>query len=171
MIYKDRLAFSFHTPTKVVFGAGMLKEAVKEMDGLGMKKALVVTDVALKETSMVKTLMESLGGRAAGLFPDAIPDFSFPVVAKGAQVFREKGADGIISIGGGSSMDTAKAIAILAKKGKEDLREFLGIGKIGEPIVPHIAIPTTSGTASEVTMFATIRITRPRRKGCSPTLT
>jgi len=157
MIYKDRLTFSFHTPTKVVFGAGMLKEAVKEMDGLGMKKALVVTDVTLKETSMVKTLMEALGGRAAGLFPDAIPDSSFPVVAKGAQVFREKGADGIISIGGGSSMDTAKAIAILAKKGKEDLREFVGIGKVGEPIVPHIAIPTTSGTASEVTMFATIK--------------
>jgi alcohol dehydrogenase class IV len=155
MIYKDRLTFSFHTPTKVVFGAGMLKEAVKEMDGVGMKKALVVTDVTLKETPMVKTLMEALGGRAAGLFPDAIPDSSFPVVAKGAQVFREKGADGIISIGGGSSMDTAKAIAILAKKGKEDLQEFVGIGKVGEPIVPHIAIPTTSGTASEVTTAAT----------------
>ena len=164
MTYKDRLTFSFHTPTKIVFGNGSLKDAVKEMDGLGMKKALVVTDVTLKETSMVKTLMETLGGRAAGLFPEAIPDSSFPVVTKGAQVFREKGADGIISIGGGSSMDTAKAIAILAKKGKEDLREFVGIGKVGEPIVPHIAIPTTSGTASEVTMFATIKDHAAREK-------
>jgi alcohol dehydrogenase class IV len=157
MTYKDRLAFSFHTPTKIVFGAGTVKEVIKEMDGLGMKKALVVTDVTLKETSMVQTLRETLGERAAGFFPEAIPDSSFPVVAKGAQVFREKGADGIISIGGGSSMDTAKGIAILAKKGKEDLREFIGIGKVGEPIAPHIAIPTTSGTASEVTQFATIR--------------
>ncbi len=164
MTYKDRLAFTFHSPTKIVFGAGMLKEAAKEMDGLGMKKALVVTDVTLKETSMVKTLVEALGGRAAGLFPEAIPDSSFPVVAKGARAFREKGADGIISIGGGSSMDTAKGIAILAKKGKEDLREFVGIGKIGEPIVPHIAIPTTSGTASEVTQFATIKDHEAREK-------
>jgi alcohol dehydrogenase len=113
---------------------------------------------------MVRTLMEALGERAAGLFPEAVPDSSFPVVARGARVFREKGADGIISIGGGSSMDTAKGIAILARKGKEDLREFVGIGKVGEPVAPHIAIPTTSGTASEVTQFATIKDHEAREK-------
>src|SRR5512136_145843 len=157
MTYKDRFNFNFHTPTKIVFGAGSLKEAVKEMDGLGMKKALVVTDGTLKDSSMVKTLMEVLGERTVGLFPEAIPDSSFQVVSRGAGVFREKGADGIISIGGGSSMDTAKGIGVLAKKGKKDLREFFGLSKVGEPIVPHIAVPTTSGTASEVTMFATIK--------------
>ena len=164
MTYKDRLTFNFHIPTRVVFGAGSLQEAVKEMDGLGMKKALVVTDGTLKDSAMVKTLMETLGGRAAGLFGEAIPDSSFQVVSRGAEVFREKGADGLISIGGGSSMDTAKGIAVLAKKGKEDLREFVGIGKIGEPIVPHIAVPTTSGTASEVTQFATIKDHEAREK-------
>ena len=127
------------------------------MDGLGMRKALVVTDVTLKDTAMVKSLLDALGERCAGLFPEAIPDSSFQVVSWGARVFREKGADGLISIGGGSSMDTAKAIGVLAKTGKDDLREFVGIGKVGGPIVPHIAIPTTSGTASEVTMFATIK--------------
>jgi len=164
MTYKDRLTFNFHIPTRVVFGAGSLQEAVKEMDGLGMKKALVVTDGTLKDSAMVKTLMETLGGRAAGLFGEAIPDSSFQVVSRGAEVFREKGADGLISIGGGSSMDTAKGIGVLAKKGKEDLREFVGIGKIGEPIVPHIAVPTTSGTASEVTQFATIKDHEAREK-------
>ena len=164
MTYKDRLAFSFHIPTRIVFGAGSLKEAAKEMDGLGMKRALVVTDTTLGDTPMVKSLMETLGARAAGLFAGAIPDSSFPVVARGAALFREKGADGIISIGGGSSMDTAKGIAILAKKGKEDLRQFVGIGKVGEPVVPHIAIPTTSGTASEVTMFATVKDHEAREK-------
>jgi alcohol dehydrogenase class IV len=164
MTYKDRLSFTFHIPTKIVFGAGSLKEAVKEMDGLGIKKALVVTDGTLKDSAMVKNLMEVLGERAAALFPEAIPDSSFLVVSRGAGVFREKGADGLISIGGGSSMDTAKAIGVLAQKGKEDLREFIGIGKIGEPIVPHIAIPTTSGTASEVTQFATIKDHEAREK-------
>jgi alcohol dehydrogenase len=106
---------------------------------------------------MVKTLLTALGERAAGLYAEAIPDSSAAVVAKGAEAFRSSGADGIISIGGGSSMDTAKATAILAKKGNRNLQDFFGIGKIGEPIVPHIAIPTTSGTASEVTMFATIK--------------
>jgi alcohol dehydrogenase class IV len=164
MTYKDRLSFNFHIPTKIVFGSGSLKEAVKEMDGLGMEKALVVTDGTLKDSSMVKALMEVLGERSVGLFPEAIPDSSFQVVSRGAGVFREKGADGLISIGGGSSMDTAKAIGVLAKKGKEDLREFVGIGKIGERIVPHIAVPTTSGTASEVTQFATIKDHEAREK-------
>jgi len=155
--YKDRFTFSFHIPTKIVFGEGALKETVKEMDGLGMRKALVVTDVTLKDNSMVKSLMSILGERGAGLFAEAIPDSSLEVVRRGAGSFRKTGADGIISIGGGSTMDTAKAIGVLAKKGKDDLRQFIGIGKVGEPIVPHIAIPTTSGTASEVTMFATIK--------------
>ncbi len=157
MTYKDRFTFNFHVPTKIVFGAGALKEAVKEMDGLGMHKALVVTDVTLKDSAMVKSLLDALGKRCAGLFPEAIPDSSFQVVSWGAGVFREKGADGIISIGGGSSMDTAKTIGVLAKTGKDDVREFVGIGKVAEPIVPHIAIPTTSGTASEVSQFATIK--------------
>jgi alcohol dehydrogenase class IV len=164
MTYKDGLAFSFHIPTKIVFGVNSLKDVVKEMDGLKMEKALVVTDGTLKDSPMVKTLMETLGNRAAGLFGEVIPDSSFQVVSRGAGVFREKGADGLISIGGGSSMDTAKAIGVLAKKGKEDLREFVGIGKIGEPIVPHIAVPTTSGTASEVTQFATVKDHEGREK-------
>jgi alcohol dehydrogenase class IV len=164
MTYKDGLAFSFHIPTKIVFGVNSLKDVVKEMDGLKMEKALVVTDGTLKDSPMVKTLMETLGNRAAGLFGEVIPDSSFQVVSRGAGVFREKGADGLISIGGGSSMDTAKAIGVLAKKGKEDLREFVGIGKIGEPIVPHIAVPTTSGTASEVTQFATVKDHEAREK-------
>lgn len=157
MAYKDRLAFRFQIPTRIVFGEGTLQEAAKEMDGLRMRKALVVTDVTLKEALMVKSLMAVLGDRGAGLFAEAVPDSSFRVVTRGAEVFRASGADGLISIGGGSTMDTTKAIGVLAKKGKNDLREFLGLGKVGEPIVPHIAIPTTSGTASEVTMFATIK--------------
>ena len=157
MSYKDRLVFSFHIPTRIIFGEGTLKETVREMDGLRMRTALVVTDVTLKEAPMVKSLMAVLGDRGAGLFAEAIPDSSLQVVNRGAEVFRASGADGLISIGGGSTMDTTKAIGVLAKKGKNDLREFMGLGKVGEPIVPHIAIPTTSGTASEVTMFATIK--------------
>jgi len=157
MTYKDRFTFNFHIPTRIVFGAGSLKEAAKEMDALGMHKALVVTDVTLKDSAMVKSLLDALGEKCAALFPEAIPDSSFLVVSRGARVFRERGADGIISIGGGSSMDTAKTIAVLAKTGKDDVREFVGIGKVGGPIAPHIAIPTTSGTASEVSQFATIK--------------
>jgi alcohol dehydrogenase class IV len=155
--YKDRFTFNFHIPTKIVFGAGALKEAAKELDGLGMRKALVVTDLTLKDSPMVKSLLDALGERCAGLFPEAIPDSSFQIVSWGARTFREKDADGIISIGGGSSMDTAKTIAVLARTGKDDGREFVGIGKVGGPIMPHIAIPTTSGTASEVSQFATIK--------------
>lgn len=157
MNYKDRLLFNFHIPTKIVFGEGALKETGKEMDGLGMRRALVVTDVTLKDSAMVQSLMAQLGAKAAGLYAEVIPDSSIAVVNKGAEVYRQVRADGLISLGGGSTMDTTKAIGVLAKKGKGDLREFLGFMKVGEPIVPHVAIPTTSGTASEVTMFATIK--------------
>jgi alcohol dehydrogenase len=157
MSYKDRLTFSFHVPTRILFGQGTLKEVPKEMDGLGMHKALVVTDGNLKDSPMVKSLMAVLGERGTGLFAQVIPDSSVQVVRQGAEFFRAARADGLISIGGGSTMDTTKAIGILAKKGKDDIREFWGLGKVAEPIVPHIAIPTTSGTASEVTMFATIK--------------
>src|SRR4030042_17887 len=143
MACKDRLAFRFQIPTRIVFGEGTLQEAVKEMDGLKMRKALVVTDVTLKEARMVKSLMAVLGDRGAGLFAEAVPDSSFQVVNRGAEAFRASGADGLISIGGGSTMDTTKAIGVLAKKGKNDLREFLGLGKVGEHIVPHIDSPKT----------------------------
>ncbi len=157
MAYKDRFSFAFHAPTKVVFGAGAMKDVQKEMDGLGMARAMVVTDVMMKQSKAVTSLREALGDRGAGTFAEAIPDSSFEVVSRGAEAFKKSGADGLISIGGGSSMDTAKAIGILASKGREDLHEFLGLGKIGKPIVPHIAIPTTSGTGSEVTMFVMIK--------------
>lgn len=157
MSYKDRFTFIFHIPTKIVFGGEALKEVVKEMDSLGMRRAVVVTDVTLKDHPMVKSLVATLGERKAGLFAEVIPDSSIQVVNRGVDVFRAAQADGLISIGGGSTMDTTKAIGVLAKKGKDDLREFLGRNKVGEPIVPHIAIPTTSGTGSEVTMFATIK--------------
>jgi alcohol dehydrogenase len=156
MPYKDRFSFNYYLPTRIVFGAGELKNVSREMDSLKIKKALVVTDAGLKDSPMVQSLLSGLGDRGA-LFGEAIPDSSNEVVAKGAEAYRAAGAEGIISLGGGSSMDTAKGIGILAKKGGDDLREFFGLSKVGEPIVPHIAIPTTSGTASEVSMFATIK--------------
>jgi alcohol dehydrogenase len=156
MPYKDRFSFNYYLPTRIVFGAGELKNVSREMDSLKIKKALVVTDAGLKDSPMVKSLLSGLADRGA-LFGEAIPDSSIEVVAKGAEAYRAAGADGIISIGGGSSMDTAKGVGILAKKGGGDLRGYFGLSKVGEPIVPHIAIPTTSGTASEVSMFATIK--------------
>jgi alcohol dehydrogenase len=156
MPYKDKFSFNYYLPTRIVFGAGELKNISREMDSLGVKKALVVTDAGLKDSPMVKSLLSGLSDRGA-LFGEAIPDSSNESVAKGAEAYHAAGADGIVSIGGGSSMDTAKGIGILAKKGRNDLREFFGLSKVGGPIVPHIAIPTTSGTASEVSMFATIK--------------
>ncbi|MGQ9696354.1 MAG: iron-containing alcohol dehydrogenase [Thermodesulfobacteriota bacterium] len=157
MKYKDPFNFNFYLPTKIIFGEGALKEITKEMDRLNMRQALVVTDKTLRDSPMIKDLIRHLGARMAGLYAEAIPDSSIPIVNKGAEIFAEIGADALISLGGGSTMDTAKALGILATKKKKDVREFLGFYKVGQPIVPHIAIPTTSGTGSEVTMFTTIK--------------
>ncbi|MFH1756903.1 MAG: iron-containing alcohol dehydrogenase [Pseudomonadota bacterium] len=92
MSYKDRFTFNFYLPTEIVFGAGALQETVKEMDYLGIRQALVVTDVTLKDSAMVQSLLDTLGERYVALFPEAIPDSSLQVVGRGARVFREKRA-------------------------------------------------------------------------------
>src|SRR4030042_2688831 len=112
MPYKDRFFFNYYLPTRIVFGAGELKNVSREMDCLKIKKALVVTDAGLKDSPMVKSLLSGLGDRGA-LFGEAIPDSSNEVAAKGAEAYRAAGADGTISLGGGSSMDTAQGIGIL----------------------------------------------------------
>jgi alcohol dehydrogenase len=156
MPYKEKFSFNFHLPTRIVFGAGERQNASREMDSLRIRKALVVTDTGLRESPMVEALLARLGARGV-LFGEAVPDSANEIVVRGAEAFRAAAADGIVSVGGGSSMDTAKGIAILAKKGGGDLRPYFGLNKVGEPVVPHLAIPTTSGTASEVSMFATIK--------------
>lgn len=164
--YPDNLGFIFRMPTKIVFGKGTSKEVPLEMKELGLSKAFVVTDNFLYEkTDIVKNVLNQLGERCVHLFTEVEPDTGVDIVDKAYSLFKEKSADCLISIGGGSSIDTAKGVQIAVGMGKP-IKEIGsgGVNLLQKRSVPHIVIPTTAGTGSEVTYAAVIKDKEKKQK-------
>jgi alcohol dehydrogenase class IV len=155
MPYDSELAFIYGGPTKIVFGDGAAGDAEAEMSALGCRRAVIVTDRGIISAGLVDRVADSLGSRCAGIFSDVPQDTGIEVVNAGAEFARNSGADAVISIGGGSVIDTAKGICILLTEGGT-LDDFEGIQMLTRPQTPHIVIPTTAGTGSEVTWIAVV---------------
>lgn len=136
-------------------GAGAIKEIVTEIKGHGFKKAFVASDPDLVKfgvTARVTDLLEE-AGIPYTLYSDIKPNPTIQNVQHGVQAFKDSGAECIVAIGGGSSMDTSKAIGIIiANPEFEDVRSLEGTAPTKNPSVPIIAVPTTAGTAAEVTI-------------------
>jgi alcohol dehydrogenase class IV len=157
MSYGGDLSFLFFNPTRVVFGDGASSDAAVELRGLGRSRALVVTDRFLAEkTDIVAKIVKSLGSACVGVFSDVPSDSGVHVVNAGAAFGREKGADSLVSVGGGSVIDTTKGIAIVLREGGS-LLDYQGFQVLTRDQTPHIAIPTTAGTGSEVTYVAVVK--------------
>ncbi len=152
------MAYYFFMPTVNIMGAGGLADAGQEILGLGFKKALIVTDATLhqdlKSTKVLTDLLDAIGVGFA-VYDGVEPNPTTAQVDAGAALLRQEGCDFIISFGGGSPHDAAKAIGILATHGG-DIRDFEGVNKMTKPMLPLVAINTTAGTASEMTRFAII---------------
>jgi alcohol dehydrogenase class IV len=147
---------NWNYPTSMRFGAGRIAELPDACKQLGFKKPLLVTDPGLAKLPMVQDALASLkaAGLQAGLFSDIKGNPVAKNVEDGLKVFRDGGYDGIIAFGGGSALDAAKAIALMAGQ-KRPMWDFEDIGDNwtrADPkgIVATIAVPTTSGTGSEV---------------------
>jgi len=163
MDYPQELNFIFRFPTKIVFGPGTAKEVGMEVDELKRTRALIVTDRTLGQTDLVRTIQKALGNKCIGIFPDIVPDTGLHIVNAGAEYGRRLDADVLVSVGGGSVIDTAKGMAIcLAEGGK--LEDHAGFNILSGPVTPHIVIPTTAGTGSEVTYAAVIKDHEQKRK-------
>jgi len=163
-MYKPTLKFPFHIKTKIIYGAGSRKEMKMEMESKEKKRAMIVTDNFLfNNTDFIKNAEEILGNYCVEIFNEVQPDSAFEIVDKGAKIAEEKKIDTVISIGGGSSIDTAKGICAVISKEKP-IKELMGFGGIGISKLFHIAIPTTAGTGSEVTSAAVIKDTSSGRK-------
>lgn len=136
-------------------GAGAIKEIVTEIKGHGFKKAFVASDPDLVKfgvTAKVTDLLEE-ADIPYTLYSDIKPNPTIENVQHGVQAFKDSGAECIVAIGGGSSMDTSKAIGIIiANPEFEDVRSLEGTAPTKNPSVPIIAVPTTAGTAAEVTI-------------------
>ena len=163
MAYSKKLNFIFRLPTKVIFGPGTAKEAGIEAEALKGTRALIVTDRDLVKTDLVKIVRNALGAKCVGVFSDVTPDTGIHIINAGAEYGRKLGADALISVGGGSAIDTAKGIAICLTKGGR-LEDHAGFNILDGPITPHIVIPTTAGTGSEVTYAAVIKDHEQKRK-------
>ncbi|HOB87287.1 MAG TPA: iron-containing alcohol dehydrogenase [Bacillota bacterium] len=156
MGYDRDLSFQYYNPTKIVFGENSVNDVGMEVEALGGSKALVVTDKSIKELGLAERVEKALGKRYAGTYDGCIVDSGVHTVNEGAAYARELGADAVVSVGGGSVIDTAKGIAILIREGGQ-LLDYCGLQMLRRPVAPHVAIPTTSGTGSEVTYAAVIK--------------
>lgn len=157
--------FTFFTPTKIIFGRGTLEMLPEEAKALG-GKGLIVTDKGLLSTGLVDQVTRELdeAGLTYLIWSDIVPNPRDVDIERGAAYAMEKEIDYLIAIGGGSAMDTAKAIgALMTNGGKcEDWYE----GNLKEPIAPLICIPTTCGTGSEVTHESIVNNTKTLEKDC-----
>lgn len=148
-------------------GAGAIQAIPGEVKKRGLKKAFVCSDpdlVKFKVTDKVLAVLEK-AGIPYTLYSDIKPNPTIENVQSGVAAFKASGADCIIAIGGGSSMDTAKAIGIIiANPEHEDVRSLEGAVDTENPSVPIIAVPTTAGTAAEVTINYVITDVEKNRK-------
>jgi alcohol dehydrogenase class IV len=151
--------FEFQVRPRVVYGPGTVREVGFEAEKIGGTRALIVTDQVLRGVGMVDRVADGLSGSSValvGIFDKVPPNSEVQVVERGAALARELGSDILIALGGGSVMDTAKGMNLLLSEGGS-LLDYEGAGLLSRPLGPMIAIPTTAGTGSEVTMFALIK--------------
>jgi len=165
-----RLTANWPFPTTVRFGPGRLGELGKTAARLGIKRPLIVTDAGLAASGIVAAAGTSLAdaGLGAEVFSQVKSNPTAANVAAGASTYRDGGHDGIVAIGGGSAMDAAKAIALQAGHNGPVLDYAVGGPRYrdinGAAIAPLIAVPTTSGTGSEMGYAAVISDEEARTK-------
>ncbi|MGW6300438.1 iron-containing alcohol dehydrogenase [Peribacillus butanolivorans] len=157
--------FNFNLPTSIEFGNGKVKNIGKRAKELGRKKALLITDKGLAQTGILQKVTDSLDQEGVNyiVFDEITPNPKDVDCHRAYQQFKDEEIDLLIGLGGGSSMDTAKAIGTLLTHGGE-LRDRYGVNLLEREITPLICIPTTSGTGSEVTTGSVITDTVTKQK-------
>ncbi|MBV6423948.1 MAG: NAD/NADP-dependent betaine aldehyde dehydrogenase [Steroidobacteraceae bacterium] len=161
--YPPNPSFAFCQPTKVVCGPGSIAGLENELRLLGARRAVIVTDPGLKAAGIVDEVRRAGGSRIVGVFDGVVADPTYECVDAALACCRAAGADAIVSLGGGSSIDTAK-LALVALSNGGSAIENMGLMRLEGPLLPHVAIPTTHGTGSEVTLGAVITNAELHRK-------
>ncbi|MFN3911327.1 iron-containing alcohol dehydrogenase [Hyphomonas sp.] len=152
--------------TQCVFDAGALKQLAALAKGKGITRPFIVTDAGIKASGILAKVENALGVAPAGVFAETTSNPTETQTKLATQLYKESGADGIIAVGGGSSMDHAKAIGLLASHSEplETYAAIIGGAKKITKIPPLIAIPTTAGTGSEVSVGMVIIMENGRKE-------
>ena len=151
------MAVPIAMPRMMRVGAGAVTEIGDVVTALGVQRPLIVTDSFLVGTGRTEKMMESLraGGLSPAMFDGTVPDPTTESLEPAVAVMRNHRADAIVGFGGGSAMDTAKALAVLGQHGGS-MRQYKAPADTVGPALPIIAVPTTAGSGSEATQFAII---------------
>ncbi len=163
--------FEFFNPTKVIYEAGVVKDLKPELDVIGITRYFVISDRAIHGLGLVKKVtdgLESAGIEITGMYLEVTQDAVLENVKLCAEAIKASGAEGIVAVGGGSVIDTAKAANILFSEGGDLVEDYSGANMLTRPLKPFIAIPTTAGTGSEVTKVAVIYDTENKEKLAFP---
>ncbi|KJS29514.1 MAG: aldehyde dehydrogenase [Desulfatitalea sp. BRH_c12] len=146
----------YRCPTNVISGHGTLHAIYKDVVNLGCRRVMILTDPGVRKAGLVQLVQEALVQFCVGIFDDIPQDTDLDVVDAATAKARDLNADCIVSVGGGSVIDTAKAVCVTLKNGGK-CNDHIAMNRLQEPQMPHIVIPTTSGTGSEVTNVSVIK--------------
>ncbi|MDO4298284.1 MAG: iron-containing alcohol dehydrogenase [Lachnospiraceae bacterium] len=151
--------FEFTNPTKLCSGKGAIDNLEYELEMLGVHHPMVLSDRVLEKIGTLAVVLDALSAMQIGrVFTDIPRDSSIEVVNRIAEEYREFGCDGLVALGGGSVLDTAKGVRLLIGQNADDLLELMGCECLPKgTAVPFVAIPTTAGTGSEATAVAVIK--------------
>ncbi|UCC91137.1 MAG: iron-containing alcohol dehydrogenase [Dehalococcoidia bacterium] len=154
-------AKAFHIPPVLIFGSGASERVGEESRKLGVEKGLIITDEVLINLGILDSIKRALSQAKvqfaiySGVFTEPTVEF----VQEGLKTYKQNGCDFLLAVGGGSAIDTAKAIAVMVTN-VGSIEDYMGLNKIPKGGIPLIVIPTTAGTGSEVTQFTIITDTK-----------
>lgn len=153
----DRI-FTWEMPAKLVFGPGCAGQAGEQLKMLGGSKVLLVTDKGVLQAGVLESVIDGLktAGVKYAIYDRVEPNPTIQCVELGYTTYRAEACNCLLAVGGGSSIDTAKAIGVLANNPGSNLPDLEGRDRFKKPIPPLVAVPTTCGTGSEATFFSVI---------------
>jgi len=155
--------FVFHSPTKVTFGEYVCASAAEVVKEYGGTKTFIVTDEVVKKTGILEPILSAFEENSYCIFTDVPSDSDVDTVNAASALAREFGCDSVLAVGGGSVLDTAKVTNICLSMGG-NLLEYEGLNNLTVRLKPIVAIPTTAGTGSEVSMVAMVKDSHEKKK-------
>jgi aldehyde dehydrogenase (NAD+) len=153
---KRSLAYEYEPTTRILSGPGSLTRLAAEMSQLKKERLLVITDAGVVAAGLLSRLQDVLGQRIAAVFSEVPQDSGFDIIDRACALGRSCNADAVLSLGGGSVIDTGKA-TVVALTGNIKAVQALGFQQLLGPQLTHVVVPTTAGTGSEVTNVAVIK--------------
>jgi len=150
--------YEFCNKVRTVSGHNSLDKLPEMLASVNCAKPMIITDKGVNAAGLIEPVKKALGTKvkAGGIYDDVPADSDVKTVKDIAAKYKAAGCDSIIAVGGGSVLDTAKGVNILVSENSDNLMNFVGFGALKRRLKPLIAVPTTSGTGSEMTLVAVI---------------